>query len=222
MEQQTDTSNENYLRKKQILDAACREFIRHGKSGTRMQQIADNAGVNKALVYYYYHSKDEIFHAVVEQNFKLLIETMSTNVDFSAPLKTIVRQFTHNHIHIIAENRELFQFFSGEIWMNPEALINGISEDVQKHTEHLYGALKKRIEEAACEHEIRQIQPLQFLLNVISLDIFYFIAAPIVFSFTGTKPAEQKRIAEERENEVFNFVWESIRYHGDESDSEAL
>ena len=95
MEQQ-DTDNEPNLRQEQILNSACKEFLKHGKSGTKMQQIADAAGVNKALVYYYYHSKDQIFHAVVEHNFKILMDGIAYNVNFSEPLKTIVHQYIHN------------------------------------------------------------------------------------------------------------------------------
>jgi TetR/AcrR family transcriptional regulator len=207
--------NENRLKEEQILDAACKEFLTHGKNGTRMQQIADTAGVNKALVFYYYHSKDQIFQAVVDRNFRMLIETMSLNVDFAASSKTIIRQFTHNHIGIIAKNKELFQFFSGEIWMNPEELINGISSSLKKQTKTLYAGFEARIQNAIEKHEIRQISPLQLLLNIISLDVFYFIAAPIVFSLTSTSAAEQKKIEQQREDAVFDFIWNAVKYQNE-------
>jgi Transcriptional regulator len=206
--------NENQEKEAQILDAACSEFLAHGKNGTRMQGIADRAGVNKALVFYYFHSKDLIFQAVVDRNFRMLIETMTMNVDFTAPAESIIRQFTHNHIGVIAKNRELFQFFSGEIWMNPEELINGISVSLKKQTKAVYSGFEARIAAAVQKHEIRSIQPLQLLLNIVSLDVFYFIAAPIIFSLTGTSAAEQKRIAQKREDEVADFIWNAIKYEG--------
>ncbi|MCI1209548.1 MAG: TetR/AcrR family transcriptional regulator [Treponema sp.] len=200
-------------REQLILDSACREFLKHGKNGARMQKIADGAEVNKALVYYYYHSKNQIFQAVIERNFTLLISSMTNNIDFTASVKNIIRQFIHNHLNLITTNPEIFQFFSGEIWMNPKDLTTGISSTLKNETKKLYTMLSKRLKQAAEKREIRNLNPLHFLFNIISLDVFFFIAAPIIFPLTGTLPSEQKKMTAEREKEVFDFIWESIRCH---------
>jgi AcrR family transcriptional regulator len=201
-------------REERILDAACREFLRHGKGGARMQQIADDAGVNKALVYYYYRSKDQIFHAVIDRISKLLIAGVTDGIDFSMPFRTIVRKFIGNHLKTIALHGDVFQFFIGEIWTNSPDMLAAVSRNFKIQNTSVYTLFRERIERAVGGHEIRPVNPLHLMLNILGLDVFYFVAAPAFFAVTGMEPADRKKFGEQRADEIFEFVWESIRYRG--------
>ena len=198
-----------------ILNAAYDVFLNKGKSGTRMQEIADTAGVNKALLHYYYRSKDLIYKAVFKRVFKDFFKDFLSEIDFSLPFKDLLSRFISNHIKAVGSRQSLARFFFSEAWMNPDEFMSIFREYLNLSGEPLFSVFIKRFHQAVEDKEIRQTDPVSFLLNVIILDVFYFIASPIFFTLIGLPGKERKRITEQRPEEVFIFVWESIRYKGE-------
>ncbi len=199
-----------------ILAAAYSVFLKKGKAGTRMQEIADKAGVNKALLYYYFRSKNNLYKAVFKQVVEKFILSIFQNLNFSLGFKEILKDFIFSHIKTIKDNKQVFKFFFSEVWMNSREVMEIFKNTLNIRDKPVYALFYERMEKAVAEKEIREIDPFQLHVNILSLDIFFFIISPIVFKVSGLSPIEQEKVIRDREEEVFNFVWESIRLRKEE------
>ena len=81
-----------------ILNAAKSIFQRKGMDGARMQEIANEAGINKALLHYYYRSKQLLFEAVFKNAFKLLAPQLKKVLNSDDSLNDKIKNFTKNYI----------------------------------------------------------------------------------------------------------------------------
>ena len=88
MVKELDTKTEE-----QILAAAGRVILQKGKAGARMQEIADEAGVNKALLHYYFRSKDRIYEAVLRKSAGELFSSFLVGLDFELPIRQLLKSF---------------------------------------------------------------------------------------------------------------------------------
>lgn len=206
---------DNYTGKEteeKILTAAYSIFLQKGKAGTRMQEIADKAGVNKALLHYYFRSKNNLYNAVFKRVVEKFILPIVQNLNFSLGFKEILKEFIFQHIKTIRNNKEVFQFFFSEVWMNSKEVMEIFLKTLNIQNKPVYSVFYKRIEKAAKEKEIRAIDPFQLFINILSLDIFFFVISPMYFTIAGLTPDEQEKAVRNREKEVFIFIWESIKF----------
>ncbi|MCD6397906.1 MAG: TetR/AcrR family transcriptional regulator [Spirochaetaceae bacterium] len=199
-----------------ILTAAFSVFLKNGKAGARMQEIADEAGVNKSLLHYYFHSKEKIYLAVLKDVVQKIIMKIVENLDLSLDFQQIISNLIHTQINTINENKQVFQFVMGEVWMNPDEVKAVFRETIKILDRSALSVIMERINEAVIRKEIRKIDPFQLIVNIFSLDIFFAIISPILFNMTDFSEKKRIEIENNRAGEVFNFVWESIRLRNKE------
>lgn len=190
-----------------ILDAAKEEFILKGFDGARMQQIAERAGINKALLHYYFRSKENLFKAifksVFENFFPKVIKTFQSEISFFDKLKFLI----DNYIDVLSKNPFLPAFILHEIQLRPELLINNMKEQGFNPTAFL-NLLKKEMNNG----NIRTMPVEHLIVNVLSMCIFPFAASPLIkgMIFKNDDKKHQKFI-KERKKIVFQFVINSIK-----------
>lgn len=107
---------------KKILDAAKKVFELHGYSGARMQQIADEAGISKASLHYYFRSKENLFERIFDETMSDFMELVSTWNDDSEHWEDKLRKFI-SEFFVFLKTRSLL-FIIGEINRNPDLLAN--------------------------------------------------------------------------------------------------
>ena len=105
---------------KQILDAAKQVFITKGLSGARMQEIADKAGINKAMLHYYFRNKDTLFKAVFVNTFGQAMHMINEIFTTEMQLFDKIRLFTDSYISFLIKNPHLPVFIISEIQRNPD------------------------------------------------------------------------------------------------------
>src|SRR5215813_3514175 len=98
-----------------ILASALAEFAGHGLAGARMDAIAENAGVNKALLYYYFRSKDELYDAVLQEFFERLHARISGALDSGTSAGERVLLYARAHFDSVAESPHYARLFQGEM-----------------------------------------------------------------------------------------------------------
>lgn len=199
-----------------ILDAAYRVIIQKGKQGARMQEIADEAGVNKALLHYYFRSKDKLYEAVLSNVLGTVLKTVASNIDFSLPFKDLLSSFVRNHIAVIRENGNIVRFFFSEIWTNKEELVPMLRTYLQTADGSLPKLFRARVKKAIKDKEIRKVDPFHLLMNIISLDVFFHIAGPVFFMMMNVPDLIQKKLENDRANQVVEFIWAALEYRGAE------
>lgn len=186
-----------------IIEAARRIFIKRGLAGARMQDIADEAGINKAMLHYYYRSKEKLFEIVFDEAFSKVIGRLGAILNKSLPLEEKIRTLIDDYITTIAETPYVPIFVLNEINQQPEMMIKRISSqpafpDIMMFMKEVVEAGKKGI--------IKEISPLQLFLNIVSMCIFPFVARPLIQGVFQQDNVQFDMLIEERKKLVGDVI----------------
>lgn len=198
----TDISTEE-----KILEAAKAVFTEKGLDGARMQDIADKAGINKALLHYYFRSKDKLFEVIfLEQAAKFMpgmIEMLTSDLPFFEKIE----KFVDAYITVLIENPLLPLFILNEVNKNAQGLAKKIWGSGRPPITAVQQAIDKEVKKGL----IKPISALQLMLNMVSLCVFPFLAKPLVQFISQTNNAQFNQLMEERKKEVKRFIIDSLR-----------
>ena len=158
-----------------IMEAAKEVFIKYGLYGARMQDIADNACINKALLHYYFRSKEKLFDKIFEGALQKYFKQLDVFSDASLPVKQRILKYVENVIDFYSEYPQMSIFIIKEISLNPELF----KEKVQAIKRTSGVKLIEALEEGIASGEIKKIDTTLFLINLQSLCSYPFIAAPM-------------------------------------------
>jgi TetR/AcrR family transcriptional regulator len=198
-----------------ILDAAHTVFVRHGTAGGRMQDIAAEAGVNQALLHYYFRSKDRLSKAAFEraasQFMPAVIEELASNDALDAKVARII-ELELDHL---ASAPYLPGYIISEVTHHPErarqliaAVIGQTPDDVRPR---VIGTLKRQLEAAARRGTMRRIEPEQFIVNLMSLCIFPFAARPMIVAMLGLDHRGFEEFIARRRRDLTAFFLGALR-----------
>jgi AcrR family transcriptional regulator len=156
-----------------ILAAAKKVFISKGMSGARMQDIADEAGINKALLHYYFRNKEKLFEVIFLEAAQKLFPAINVVFESDIPLFQKLERFCEEYITVMSENPYLPLFVLNEINQDPETFLTKIwgKQNLPRPKKFL-----EQIEKEIKKGTIKRISPLQLLMNLISMTIFPFVA----------------------------------------------
>jgi len=202
MEKEKDQNTES-----QILEAAKSVFQSKGMDGARMQEIADKASINKAMLHYYYRSKQLLFEAVFKNAFSLLAPQLNAILNDDSSIEDKIKDFTANYISFIIKHPYLPNFVIQELNRNQDFILK-IKDN------NAFPNLKKFKKQVAVEVEkgfIRPISAEQLFINILALNIFPFVAKPLIMAFTNTDDKAYRRLLKERKIDVSNFIINSIK-----------
>ncbi len=192
---------------KQILDAAENIFQTKGMNGARMQEIADKAGINKAMLHYYYRSKQLLFEAVFKNAFSLLAPQLNAILNDDSSIEEKVRNFTHSYITFISRHPYLPNFVIQELNRNPD-FIEKIQESSAFPTLDKFNA---QVEKEVKAGALNPIDGKQLFVHIISLNIFPFVAKPLIKGFLKLADQDFEELMEQRKTEVSEFIINSIK-----------
>jgi AcrR family transcriptional regulator len=202
----------NSKTEQKIFDSAREIFIRDGRDGARMEEIARHAGINKALLHYYFRSKEKLYQAIFQQEFKRVIGDLSESLPMDLEISLFLLSFINNYIDRMSQNSHVIQFMLWEIRSGGE----NIKELMQK----LFSANElnftpqkviKKFQLAMKNREIRPSDPHQLLLSIISMCIYTFVAAPIIQAIFPEINTLDDTFINNRKKEIFELVWNGIK-----------
>lgn len=197
-----DSSTENI-----ILEAAKRVFQQKGMDGARMQEIADEAGINKASLHYYYRSKQLLFEAVFKNAFLLLAPQLNSIINDDSTLFEKIEKFSANYISFIIKHPYLPNFIIQELNRNPEFIDDLIDKNQFPSIEKFKIQVLENIE----NNKIKPIDPSQLFIHLISLNVLPFLAAPLLKGFLNIDDSNYKLLLENRKTEVADFIINAIK-----------
>ncbi len=189
----------------QILVAAREVFIAKGFEGARMQEIADQAGINKALLHYYFRSKDKLFDAVFSEVALNLFPAMKQVLEAELGIKEKITFFVKNYIRTLQENPFIPAFVINTLNTNPERFLKFIKKSGINPLQ-----LQEQIDDEVEKGMIRPVKAEHLLVNLVSMCLFPFIARPIVQYIFEMNNEEYQTYLESRQNEIIDFVLKSI------------
>lgn len=198
-----------------ILEAARRVFIRSGTAGARMQEIAREAGVNQALLHYYFRSKERLSNAVFEQTvgrmFGALIQALASDASLDEKIDRLVAVYLEN----LTRSPFLPGYLIAELHHHPERIPKLLSSVAGAAPDQLMSPLIRKLGEQIDERvkagTMRPITPEQFAINLISLCIFPFAARPMLGIVLGMDDAAFARFVEQRKTDLPAYIKMALR-----------
>ena len=199
-----------------ILEAAIRQFSENGLAGARTEQIAEEAGVNKALLYYYFSSKENLYAAAVESVFEEM-RTISVAVlerEVSAGerfVQIVLNNFDRSYSH--ASMRSLMQQEMVRLHQGEE---NRMAQMAEKFFRPMWAKIQEVLEEGIASEELIPAAPSQIRYAALGANVFYFLTAPLTRLALGVDPLERGELAHRRKA-VVEYLGQAIfiaREHG--------
>ncbi|MCK9290130.1 MAG: TetR family transcriptional regulator [Bacteroidales bacterium] len=191
-----------------IKEAARTIFHRKGYAATRTRDIAEEANINLALLNYYFRSKKKLFDIImletVSEFFQSMIPVLN---DENSSLDQKVKLITSNYIGFITEGPNLPIFMLSEIRYN----VDGLLEKLPIKPLVMNSIFLKQYQEAVTKGKIAEPNPLQFLINLLSLIIFPFIAKPLLQEVGEVDDTQFDTMMQERRELIPVWVKAMIR-----------
>ncbi len=191
-----------------IYEAARRVFLKKGLIGARMQEIADEAGINKALLHYYFRKKEKLFEGI----FNEVIERLSTGLQKILEIEMSVldklKEFVDIYVDVLLENRYLPLFVLNEMNHHPDKFGEFLKDRIAVHLKKFIIQIQKEMDNGS----IRAGNPIHLLLHVLGLIIFPFAVYPVMKKVAGEELiSEPYTFLKERKHEVFLFIKNALK-----------
>lgn len=184
----------------QILDAAIEEFALKGFNGARTTDIAARAGVTHAMLHYYFRSKQLLFERIFHEKVHLLIDLIAGTLDEAgATIKDRVARGVAKHFDFIQENQSIPRLFITMMSSNSE-LTNQVAAGISTKIQELAGRFQSEFDKAAEAGEIARVNVTMLLSDIVSLNIFPFLAPDVLLETVLPINREQFLAAKRAEN----------------------
>ncbi|SRR5258707_11530152 len=177
-----------------IKEAARKLFTQKGFAATRTRDIAEEAGINLALLNYYFRSKQKLFDIIMMENFRQFIGGMSTNFqDENLSIEERLSKIVNAYIDFLSEFPDLPLFILNEIRGNPSKIAATIQEEIGPARSQF---LKQLLE--AKKEGRTALDPFHLVANLIGLTVFPFVSRPLLQRVTQVSDAQFQSYMEER------------------------
>lgn len=191
-----------------ILAAAREVFRERGLAGTRMAEIAERAGVNKALLHYYFRSKEKLFQRVFFETSAQLIPVVNQILREDLPIDEKIRRFVATYIEKLRQNPDGPAFVMAEIRRDPRVL-EMLFEHVAQRPDPM--PFVEQVAEAIDAGQVSGTAAIDFAINMSALTIFPFLARPMLQAIFGFSDEEFWDWIERRKRSVPEFLMKAAR-----------
>tara|TARA_Y100000782_G_C10179550_1_gene263430 strand:- start:84 stop:695 length:612 start_codon:yes stop_codon:yes gene_type:complete len=201
------SKEKNQQTEERILETAIEVFQERGMAATRMQEIADRAGINKALLHYYFRSKQQLFEAVFSKCFMQFAPKVNSIFQSEEPLFDKLYRFADNYITFMLKNRFLVPFIVQEMNNNSEFAFSFLDSVNRPDPTIISGQIKAEIEAG----NIKPIHPKQLLLSIFSLVAFPFAAQVLIKGLLKMDDEEFVTLMNERKTLIPDMIKNALK-----------
>ena len=207
-----------------ILDAALSEFAANGLAGARTEQIAQAAGVNKALLYYYFESKEKLYSAALEMvSARVRDRSMAVFLREASPGERMLRAAL-DHFDRILTQREFQTLMQHEMMRLHKGEDGELLILVKRIFAPLHAMFQSMVREGIASGELIEADWLQMVLTALGGNVFYFLSAPIWRHILPFEPFDKEAL-QARRVALVEFLGKAIfqdREHGAELAAKVL
>jgi TetR/AcrR family transcriptional regulator len=192
-----------------ILDAAVREFAREGVAGARTDAIAKSAGVNKALLYYYFKDKEAIYDAVLDRVFDGVRSAIHAALAQKLPPRERLKAYVGAHFDYIASNPMYPRIVHAE-FLRASGDNSHLQRIAKQYFRPVFSEVAAVLAEGMQSGDFRPVDPMHFIPSMVSVIVFYFTtAASVMRIMTGNDPLSPQMLAERRAA-VLDFITSAL------------
>jgi TetR/AcrR family transcriptional regulator len=203
---QTERADQTRAR---ILDAAIREFSSNGLAGARTEQIAEAAGVNKALLYYYFKGKEALYAAALESVAESVRASSMAVLEGSASAGERFLLSALNHFDRIHTNPGFQSLMQQEMIRLHRGEDNALTPLVDRVFRPLMERTQQVLEEGIATGELIPVDPAQIRYAALGANVFYFLSAPFMKMIQGADPLEKSAL-EFRRSSAIQYLGQTL------------
>ncbi|MEG1762776.1 MAG: TetR/AcrR family transcriptional regulator [Bacteroidales bacterium] len=197
--------NENrQTTEKEIITIAKKVFLEKGYMGATMRDIAQEAHINLAMLNYYFGSKDKLFDIIFEETFACMTQDILPLAQMEIPMLEMMNKFVSIYIDGFIANPIIPGFLFSEVHNNPDRLLNKFLSKTDIH--QFLTLYQKRFEQEVSRGEIRPLQAMDFMISVISMCAFPFVAKPIIEGVFNCSDKEYMNMMQTRKAVILDTV----------------
>lgn len=193
-----------------ILKVAEDLFMDKGFNGVSTTEIAQKVGCNQALIHYYYRTKANLFQKVFENKLRYLVSQFDITDESEEDFEERLSNRISKHYEILKQNPKLPIFILNEINNNSET-IHWLKEAFKNNIPSFIVKFQKELDEEVKINRIREVNAMDIILNIISLNVFMFISLPIVEYVFNSQNESIDQFVENRKKEIIQTILNSIR-----------
>ena len=192
-----------------ILNSALKVFTRRGFAAARMEEIAKEAGINRALLHYYFRDKETMFNLIFETQFKEFFSGIGTILNTNKPLLDKIREIVSHEIDVLTRHPDLPRFIITEVALQPERLIQ-YGQKMGITPRQILLIFNQQVEDEVRQGKIIQIEGRQLLMNIMSLCVYPFAAKPIIKTMMQMDENTFDHMMQKRKDGVYQFIINAI------------
>ena len=195
--------------KEKIIKAAVVVFAEKGKHGARMEEIAEQAGVNKSMLYYYYSTKSNIFSEVLKYVFSSIfshigenIETINNETD--SPIEKL-KLLSRAHFTLLSQNVNFVKIMAETLTKYPKEIQTVAMEYSHFNQTPVPVKIMEIIQDGISKGIFRKIDPRQVLISIIAMNLFYFLGKPMAQVIFELKNEDEEEFLSKRRESVIDL-----------------
>lgn len=189
------------------MQAAHTVFTRKGFAGARMQEIANEAGINKGLLHYYFDDKRTLFRTIFDRAIASFIPQINELLGSELPLLDKIERLVDSYMGLLLENPHIPPFVINELNTNPEAFVGElIRRDPRPNPLPFMVQIQLETEQG----QIRQVHPLHLLIHILSMCVFPFVARPMFQALIGLDDQTYLAFLQSRKAEITSFIRQAL------------
>lgn len=195
VEETADASTEE-----RIKEAARKVFTTKGYAAARTRDIAEEAGINLALLNYYFRSKEKLFGIIMLENIQQFVRGVKEILmNEESSLKDKTERIASYYIDMLTRNPDLPIFILSELRTNPEMLADRLNIREVFARSHYF----RQIKEMA---KAQGVNPLHFFINTMAMIVFPFVASPLICKVGNLKQEEFMSLMAERKKLIAKWL----------------
>jgi len=192
--------------KRRIIKAALKEFAQEGFGGARVERIAREAGVNKAMIFYYFSSKQGLYHEILAEVMGKVFGRIWEMIDRGESAENFLTEMPKIYIRSFEENPDFIKVVAQALIQGPDKIQDFFRTFFKERFSQGPRLLQEKIRSWYENGEISEKDPMHFLINVISLSIFVFIGRPVLETIFDKKLDEIDDFYGARIDSVVNLL----------------
>ncbi len=194
-----------------IFRSAMSSFIKNGKHGAKMQEIADKAEINKAMLFYYFEDKQKLYAHVFETVLVKVFGSLHTIFKEGTPFSISLRLFIDQYMDLVNSNPQIPMFILRELGTGDETAVQIVKKLTKEGQFTFPEVFIKSANKAIESGEIKEIDPLQLMFSVLGAANYFFLAEPMMKPFLESNSNyNRKEFILNQKHNIFDLIYHGI------------
>ncbi len=199
--------------REEIIEAAVSVFATKGKYGARQEEIAEKTGINKAMLYYYFANKENLFREALYKVQKTIYDEVESNLNgilsTQTPPAEKMRQFVAMHFKVFSKNKLYTKLYLQALANEPDIFKTTFAR-VMADRDGAHIDIKPIFEQGLADNIFRDADFNQTVISIIGLNLIYFIAKPIAEVLLNLDVENEDQFLTERLENITGLLMHGI------------